>query len=76
MNNNLKWHKMIHKRKHEKLVKKTYLDPEALDLDEATRNRRRILIKMQNMSLEELKELSFRAGIYTRDGELTEHYRD
>lgn len=55
---------------------KPTLDPEAPNLDEGTRRRRRILAKMENMSTKELFDLAIRAGIYTSDGELTEHYRD
>jgi len=52
------------------------LDPEAPGLDDDTRRRRRILAEMRNMSIEELKALAVRAGIYTEDGELTPPYRD
>jgi hypothetical protein len=52
------------------------LDPEAPGLDDDTRRRRRILAEMRNMSIDELKALAVRAGIYTEDGELTPPYRD
>lgn len=55
---------------------KPTLDPEAPNLDEDTRRRRRILAKMENISTKELFDLAIRAGIYAPDGELTEHYRD
>ena len=55
---------------------KPTLDPEAPGLDEKTRRRRRILAEMEQMSTEEIFQLMVRAGIYTPDGQLTEHYRD
>lgn len=52
------------------------LDPDAPGLDERTRQRRRVLLELRQMSVDELADLAVRAGIYTPDGELTEHYRD
>lgn len=52
------------------------LDPEAPGLDEDTRKRRRALAKLARMSSREFFARAVRAGIYTPDGELTEHYRD
>jgi hypothetical protein len=52
------------------------LDPEAPGLDEDTRRRRRVLARMQKMSVEELMTLAVEAGIYTEDGQLTPPYRD
>lgn len=52
------------------------LDPDAPGLDDETRNRRRALAKLAAMSVDELFALAVRAGIYTPDGQLTEHYRD
>lgn len=43
---------------------KPTLDPEAPNLDEDTRRRRRILAKMENISTKELFDLAIRAGIY------------
>lgn len=51
------------------------LDPEAPGLDEDTRERRRALVELRELSLEELFQLAVRAGIYTEDGELTPPYR-
>ena len=45
------------------------LDPNAPGLDQATRERRRALAKMQQMSATELTQLAVRAGIYTKGGE-------
>jgi hypothetical protein len=45
-------------------------------LDEETRVRRRVLAKLGRMSQKELFEIAVRAGIYTRSGKLTKHYRD
>jgi hypothetical protein len=55
---------------------KVTLDPDAPGLDEETRRRRRVLAEMEQMSTEEIFQLMVRAGIYTADGQLTEHYRD
>ena len=52
------------------------LDPNATGLDEATRMRRRALAEMQRMSTDEIFKLAVRAGIYTKSGKLTKHYRD
>ena len=52
------------------------LDPEAPGLDDETRARRRVLLELTKMSVEELAALAVRAGIYTEDGELTPPYRD
>lgn len=38
--------------------------------------RRQVLKKMKSMTTEELFQLAVRAGIYTENGELTEHYVD
>jgi hypothetical protein len=51
------------------------LDPEAPGLDEMTRKRRRVLASLQAMSVGELFKVAVRAGIYTKDGKLTKHYR-
>jgi len=53
-----------------------FLDPEAPGLDEDTRRRRRVLVKMQQQTPEELFQGAVRAGIYTADGQLTAPYRD
>jgi hypothetical protein len=47
------------------------LDPEAPGLDEDTRRRRRALVELQRLSVDELFRVAVRAGIYTEDGELT-----
>jgi len=52
------------------------LDPEAPGLDEDTRRRRRVLAQMEQMTPDELVQLAVRAGILTKDGELTPPYRD
>jgi hypothetical protein len=52
------------------------LDPNAPGLDDETRRRRKALAELQQLSTEELFQLAVRAGIYTQDGQLTEHYRD
>lgn len=51
------------------------LDPQAPDLDEETRKRRRALARMQKMSPQDLLDLAIRAGIYTSDGALAAPYR-
>lgn len=51
------------------------LDPDAPGLDEETRERRRALARMQQMSPAELHRAMVRAGIYTEDGRLTAPYR-
>ncbi len=51
------------------------LNPWTLGLDPETRARRIVLVKMQQMSAEEIFQLAVRAGIYNEDGTLTEHYR-
>jgi len=51
------------------------LDPNAPGLDEETRQRRRVLAEMQQMSPEELHQAMVSAGIYTEDGKLTAPYR-
>ena len=56
--------------------KRIALDPDAPGLDEDTRQRRRALVEMQKLSVEELFQLAVRAGIYTEDGQLTPPYRD
>jgi hypothetical protein len=55
--------------------KKIKLDPDAPGLDAETRRRRRVLAEMQRMTPEQLFELAVRAGIYTKAGKLTKHYR-
>ena len=55
---------------------RTRLDPEAPGLDEETRRRRRVLAEMGEMTVEEIFQLTVRAGIYTEDGQLTPPYRD
>jgi hypothetical protein len=55
---------------------KVTLDPEAPGLDDMTRRRRRVLAEMEQMSSKDIFRLLVRAGIYTEDGQLTEHYRD
>ena len=52
------------------------LDPEAPGLDEETRARRRALVKLQQLSVDELFQVMVSTGIYTPDGQLTEPYRD
>lgn len=52
-----------------------FLDPDEPGLDEMTRRRRRALVKLEQMSMEERFALAVRAGIYTEDGELTPPYR-
>lgn len=52
------------------------LDPNAPGLDEETRQRRRVLARLRQMSLDELDEVMIRAGIFTEDGQLTEPYRN
>jgi hypothetical protein len=56
--------------------RKLKLDPNAPGLDEMTRRRRRALANMQKMSPAELFQLAVRAGIYTKKGNLTKHYKD
>lgn len=51
------------------------LDPEAPGLDEATRRRRRVLVYLHSLPIDELMKTFVEAGIYTEDGELTEPYR-
>lgn len=52
------------------------LDPNAPGLDAETRKRRRSLAKLARMSARELFAIAVRAGIYTKTGKLTKHYRD
>jgi hypothetical protein len=52
------------------------LDLNAPGLDEMTRRRRRALLNMQKLSTAEFFQLTVRAGIYTKKGKLTKHYRD
>ncbi len=52
------------------------LDPDAPGLDDETRSRRRALAELGSMTPDELFEVAVRAGIYTKDGELTAPYRD
>lgn len=49
------------------------LDPEAPGLDEETRARRRLLVKLQQLPVDELFQEMVKTGIYT---ELTAPYRD
>ena len=56
--------------------KRVTLDPNAPGLDEMTRLRRTALARMQQMSTDQIFQLAVRAGIYTPDGQLTEHYCD
>jgi hypothetical protein len=51
------------------------LDPNAPRLDEMTRRRRRALVKMQQMSADELLALAVQAGIYTKNGRVAAPYR-
>ena len=51
------------------------LDPNAPGLDDETRRRRRALADLQRMTPTELFQLAVRAGIYTKTGRLTKHYR-
>jgi hypothetical protein len=44
-------------------------------LDGATLARRRVLAKMKRMTSKELFAIAVRAGIYTKAGKLTKHYR-
>ena len=50
--------------------------PRKARLDKETRARRRVLIELSKMSQKELFALAVRAGIYTKSGKLTKHYRD
>jgi hypothetical protein len=59
-----------------KAKKELLLDPNAPGLDDETRRRRRVLAEMQRMSPTELFQLAVRAGIYTKKGKLTKHYRN
>lgn len=52
------------------------LDPNAPGLDETTRQRRVALAELEQLSTAEIFQVAVRAGIYTADGQLTEHYRD
>ncbi len=45
-------------------------------LDSATKARRAVLAEMRKMTSEELFGLAVRAGIYTKQGKLTQPYRD
>lgn len=54
---------------------KPTLDPEAPGLDEMTRLRRRALARLEAMSPAEVFQVAVEAGIYTKDGELTQPYR-
>lgn len=56
--------------------KRVTLDPNAPGLDEMTRQRRVALAELEQMSTAEIFQVAVRAGIYTTDGQLTEHYRD
>jgi hypothetical protein len=60
----------VHKHK-----RKVLLDPNAPGLDKDTRARRRVLAEMQRMTSKEIFDLAVRAGIYTKTGKLTKHYR-
>jgi hypothetical protein len=50
------------------------LDPEAPGLDEETRRRRRALVKLQQLPLDEFFQFLVQVGIYTEDGQLTPPY--
>lgn len=52
------------------------LDPNAPGPDQETLRRRRALAEMQRMSSDDIFRLAVRAGIYTKSGRLTKHYRD
>lgn len=54
---------------------KPTLNPNAPGLDEMTRRRRRALAKLEAMSAEQVFQIAVRAGIYTKSGRLTKHYR-
>jgi hypothetical protein len=54
---------------------KKRVNPKAPGLDEKTRMRRRALKKLQQMSADDLFKLAVSAGIYTKGGKLTKHYR-
>jgi len=54
---------------------KPSLDPEAPGLDEMTRRRRRVLAELEAMSPAEFFQVLVHAGIYTKNGKLTKHYR-
>lgn len=56
--------------------RKIKLDPNAPGLDDETRQRRRALVALMRMSTREVFQLAVRAGIYTKSGRLTKHYRD
>lgn len=56
--------------------KRVTLDPNAPGLDVETRKRRLALAELEQMSTTEIFQVAVRAGIYTADGQLTEHYRD
>lgn len=51
------------------------LDPNAPGLDDETRRRRHVLATLQRLSSAEVLELAIRAGIYTREGDLTAEYQ-
>lgn len=55
--------------------KRIVLDPEAPGLDEETRERRRALLELTQLPIDELFQVAVRAGIFSPDGELTEPYR-
>lgn len=63
-------------RVERRAVARHALDPNAPGLDEETRQRRRVLAQLRNMSLAELDQVMVRAGIFTEDGQLTEPYRN
>lgn len=55
--------------------RKPTLDPEAPGLDAMTRRRRRALAELEAMTPAQVFEVAVQAGIYTKDGKLTKHYR-
>lgn len=71
------------KEAYSEIEKYKVLQPAIYDLsnlegpiDEATKKRRSILEKMNKMSNEEFLAAAVRAGVYTKDGNLTEQYQD
>ena len=53
-----------------------FLDPEAPGLDEETRQRRRALVQLQQLTYEESFQLAVQVGIYLPDGRLAPPYRE
>ena len=50
--------------------------PRRVTVDPATKARREVLAAMEKMSGTQLLDLAIRAGIYTKDGQLTPPYRE